>query len=60
MDKDRIEGAAKQVKGTIKEAIGKVTGDAKIQAEGVAEKTAGKIQSGVGGAKDALCDTVKN
>jgi len=60
MDKDRIEGAAKQVKGTIKEAIGKVTGDAKIQAEGVGEKTAGKIQSGVGGAKDALRDTVKN
>ncbi len=59
MDKDRIEGAAKQVKGTIKEAIGKVTGDAKIQAEGVAEKTAGKVQSSVGGAKDAVRDALK-
>ena len=27
MDKDRIEGVAKQVKGSIKEAVGKVTGD---------------------------------
>jgi uncharacterized protein YjbJ (UPF0337 family) len=56
MDKDRIEGAARQVKGTIKEAIGKVTGDAKIQAEGVAEKAAGKLQSNIGGAKDAARD----
>lgn len=59
MDKDRIEGAAKQVKGTIKEAVGKVTGDVKIQAEGVAEKAAGKVQSSVGGAKDALRDAAK-
>ena len=44
MDKDRIEGAAKQIKGTIKEAIGKVTGDTKIEAEGVAERAAGKVQ----------------
>jgi uncharacterized protein YjbJ (UPF0337 family) len=59
MDKDRIEGAAKQVKGTIKEAIGKVTGDVKIEAEGVAEKAAGKLQSGVGVAKGAARDVLK-
>jgi uncharacterized protein YjbJ (UPF0337 family) len=27
MDKDRIQGAGKQVKGTVKQAIGKVTGN---------------------------------
>jgi len=59
MDKDRIEGAAKQVKGTIKEAIGKVTGDTKIEAEGMAEKAAGKVQSSVGNAKDAARDVFK-
>jgi uncharacterized protein YjbJ (UPF0337 family) len=59
MDKDRIEGAAKQVKGTIKEAIGKVTGDTKTEAEGKAEKAAGKVQNAVGGAKDSLRDAVK-
>ena len=32
MDKDRIAGTAKQVKGSVKEAIGKITGDAKLQA----------------------------
>jgi uncharacterized protein YjbJ (UPF0337 family) len=59
MDKDRIDGAAKQVKGSIKEAVGKVTGDSKTQAEGVAEKAAGKVQSNVGGAKDAARDALK-
>jgi len=38
MDKDRIAGSAKQAKGSVKEAIGKVTGDTKTQAEGAAEK----------------------
>jgi uncharacterized protein YjbJ (UPF0337 family) len=59
MDKDRIDGAAKQVKGSIKEAVGKVTGDKKTQAEGVAEKAAGKVQNSVGGAKDAARETLK-
>ncbi len=56
MDKDRIEGAAKQVKGSIKEAVGKVTGDGKTKIEGKAEKAAGKVQSAVGGAKDSMRD----
>lgn len=54
MDKDRIAGAAKQAKGAVKEVAGKVTGDAKLQAEGKADKTAGKIQNAVGGVKDTL------
>jgi len=59
MDKDRIRGAAKQVKGSTKEAIGKITGDTKTQAEGAGEKTAGKVQSAVGGAKDAAREALK-
>jgi uncharacterized protein YjbJ (UPF0337 family) len=54
MDSDRIAGAAKQVKGSIKEAIGKLTGDAKTQAEGTAEKVEGRVQNTAGGAKDAV------
>ncbi len=56
MDKDRVEGAAHQAKGSIKEAAGKVTGDKKTQAEGAAEKAAGKVQNTAGGAKDAVKD----
>lgn len=54
MDKDRIKGSAKQAKGAIKEAVGKLTGDAKLQGEGKADKTEGKIQNTIGGIKDAL------
>jgi uncharacterized protein YjbJ (UPF0337 family) len=59
MDKDRIEGAAKQAKGAIKQAAGKVMGDSKLQAEGAADKLAGKVQNAVGGAKDAIRDADK-
>lgn len=59
MDKDRVAGAAKQVKGSVKEAIGKVTGDTKTQAEGAADKAAGKTQSTVGGVKDKARDALK-
>lgn len=52
MDKDRVEGAAKQVKGNIKEGVGKLTGDAKTEAEGKADKAEGKVQNTVGGIKD--------
>ena len=59
MDKDRVEGMAHQAKGAVKEAAGKVTGDAKLQAEGQAEKAAGKVQNAVGGMKDAARDALK-
>lgn len=54
MDKDRIAGAAKQAKGTVKEAVGKVLGDAKLTAEGKSDKVEGKIQNAVGSIKDTL------
>jgi uncharacterized protein YjbJ (UPF0337 family) len=54
MDKDRIAGAAKQAKGAVEETLGKLTGDAKLEAQGVADKLAGKIQNAVGGVKDAI------
>ena len=60
MDKDRIEGSATQAKGAVKEAFGKLTGDAKTEAEGKADKAAGKIQNAVGGAKDAARDALKD
>jgi uncharacterized protein YjbJ (UPF0337 family) len=54
MDKDRIEGSAKQAKGVIKEVAGKVTGDTKLETEGKSDKAAGKVQNAVGGLKDTL------
>ena len=54
MDKDRVKGSAKQAAGAIKQTVGKITGDAKLEADGYADKTAGKIQNAVGGIKDSL------
>jgi uncharacterized protein YjbJ (UPF0337 family) len=54
MDKDRIAGSAKVVKGKVKEAVGKVLGDAKLNAEGKADQAEGTVQNAVGGIKDAL------
>jgi len=58
MDKDRVEGAGHQVKGAVKEAAGKMTGDQKLQAEGKTEKAAGKVQNAIGGAKDSVRDAL--
>ncbi len=54
MNKDRIVGAAKEIKGSVKETIGKAVGDAKLQSDGKVDKVDGKIQNAVGGLKDAL------
>lgn len=54
MDKDRVAGSAKQMRGKVKEAVGKATGDAKLKASGQADQAAGKIQNAVGSVKVAL------
>jgi uncharacterized protein YjbJ (UPF0337 family) len=56
MDKNRIEGAGREMRGRIKEAVGKLTGDEKLKAEGKAQKAAGKVQNAAGGAADAARD----
>ena len=59
-DNDRIEGAAKNIGGKIKEAAGNVTGDEKLKAEGKADQVSGKVQNAVGGIKDSLRDDKRN
>jgi uncharacterized protein YjbJ (UPF0337 family) len=54
MDKDRINGSAKQAEGAVKETTGKVFGDKKLETEGKTDKAAGKVQNAVGGLKDAM------
>lgn len=54
MNEDRTKGKAKDVIGTAKETVGKATGDKKIERSGKADQVEGKVQKGVGEAKDAL------
>ncbi len=51
-DKDRVAGSAKNMGGKLKEGIGNVTGDSKMQTEGKADQGEGKVQNAVGGIKD--------
>jgi uncharacterized protein YjbJ (UPF0337 family) len=60
MHKDEIKGAAKDAKGSMKEAAGKATGDERMRAEGAVEKAEGKMQKGLGKIKDAARDALKH
>ena len=59
MHKDEAKGAAKDIKGSIKEGVGKATGNDRLAAEGAADRVAGKVQKGVGSLKDAARDALK-
>jgi uncharacterized protein YjbJ (UPF0337 family) len=54
MDKDRIKGSAEQAKGAVKETVGKIFGDKKLETDGKTDKAAGKVQNTIGGLKDAV------
>ena len=54
MDKDRVVGSAKQVKGAVKQVVGKAVGDTKLESEGKTDKIEGKVQNTIGGVKDTL------
>ena len=56
VDENRVQGAWDKTKGAVKEGVGKMTGDEKLQGEGMADKAKGKAESAVGGAKDTVRD----
>jgi uncharacterized protein YjbJ (UPF0337 family) len=51
---DKIQGTFHEAKGKVKEVAGQVTNKPKLEAEGVEEKVAGKIQKKVGDVKKVL------
>ena len=57
MDKDRIEGSAKEWAGKTEGAVGDIAADADTQAAGKVREAAGKVQNLYGQAKDAARDT---
>ena len=54
MDEDRIKGAATNMGGKVKDAVGGLTGDTKTQAEGKMDQATGQLQNTIGSAKDAV------
>jgi uncharacterized protein YjbJ (UPF0337 family) len=59
MNKDQVDGAGKQIKGAVKDAVGGLTGNTKLQAEGKVDKAAGKVQQKVGNGKEKIRDALK-
>jgi uncharacterized protein YjbJ (UPF0337 family) len=60
MDKEHIKGAADKVKGAVKDTVGKVTGDTKMQAEGKLDKAKGSARNAVGDVKDSARNATDN
>jgi uncharacterized protein YjbJ (UPF0337 family) len=58
MNDDQVKGRADQVKGTIKEKTGQMTGNRDLEDEGTADKVSGKVRSGVGDAKEKAKDAI--
>lgn len=54
MDKDRVIGSVKEIKGAVKQVVGKAVGDAKLESDGKVDKIEGKVQNAIGGLKDTL------
>ena len=59
MDKNRKDGAERELKGTVKEFIGKVTGNESKELAGSVERKLGKVQKAAGEASDEIRDAAK-
>jgi uncharacterized protein YjbJ (UPF0337 family) len=59
MNKDQIQGAAKNVGGKVQEEAGKLTGNTTQQAKGLAKQVEGKAQELVGDLKAAVDSVAK-
>lgn len=51
MTAEKFDAKLDQVAGSIKETAGKLTGDKQLEAEGTADKLAGKVKEGIEDAK---------
>jgi uncharacterized protein YjbJ (UPF0337 family) len=60
MNKDRMKGTIDEVVGSAKRKAGELTGDTKLQVEGMAQQMKGKVESAWGKTKDGVRDALEN
>jgi uncharacterized protein YjbJ (UPF0337 family) len=58
VDENRVEGTARKVAGRMQEGVGRVTGDTKMQAEGMANELSGSAQDLYGQVQDSASKLV--
>jgi uncharacterized protein YjbJ (UPF0337 family) len=56
MDENRVSGTAKNIGGKLEESVGRVTGDTKTQADGIAKQVSGTAQDVYGQTRDAASE----
>jgi uncharacterized protein YjbJ (UPF0337 family) len=54
MSDQHVKGAANRAKGSVEEAVGRLTGNKKLEAEGKLAKVQGKTQNVLGDVDDAV------
>jgi len=54
LDKEHIKGTTDKAKGAVKDAVGGLTGDNKLQAEGKLDKAKGAAHDAIGDVKDSI------
>ena len=54
MNKDQVKGRVEEAKGSVKQTVGRVTGNPDLEDRGTVDKVAGKIQKTFGDVKEQL------
>ena len=57
---DELKGQGKQIKGAVKEGLGKLTGDRELEDSGTADKVEGDVQQGFGKVKRRIGEAVED
>jgi uncharacterized protein YjbJ (UPF0337 family) len=57
---DEIKGKGKQVKGAVKEELGKLTGNRELEDSGTADRVEGDVQQGFGKTKRKVGEAVED
>ena len=59
MNRDRVKGTIDEVAGSAKRKAGELTGNTKLQVEGVVQQAKGKVENAWGKTKDAVRDAAE-
>ena len=54
MNKNQMEGSAKDIAGKVQQKVGQITGSSKQQVKGAAKQVEGKVQRGVGDVEETV------
>jgi len=59
-NKDEMQGKGEQIKGKVKEGVGNLTNNPRLEGEGQADQAAGKAQENYGTAKRKVGEAVED